>query len=273
MGATDAEKHNLLTKECIQAETIWRQIVREVELNARVLSPDESPLKPWIIDQAEIVLIYTMEKKAMFYGSTRGNGIALARLPSSHRSLVKWSSPVFISISSSSFGFSFGKQTTATFAVATSRAAKKAFASPTCHSLRGFDFNFACGTSLQERSDILSVNFAEDLGIVGISKINGAALDFSFVSNGAFVIDQAKCRAAYGDISPAQILSQQGPSEFQPLYGELSRVVANVEHPSCNPARTSASLERFSTGSDPERVMVLPDGVVIREDLKEPPKE
>lgn len=273
MGVPDAEKHNLLTKECIQAENIWRSIVRESELTAQVLSPDESPIKPWIIDQAEVVLIYTLEKKSLFYGSTRGHGIVIARLPSTHRTLVKWSSPLFISISSSSFGFSFGKQTTATFAVATSRTARKAFSSPTCHSMRGFEFNFACGTGLQDRSNVVSVNFSEDLGIIGISKVNGVAIDFGFVAKGGFIVDQAKCKAAYGDVSPAQILSQQGPSEFQPLYGELSRVVASVEHPSSNPARTSASLERFSSGRDPERVMVLPDGVVIRDDLKEPPRE
>lgn len=89
-------------------------------------------------------------------------------------------------------------------------------------------------------------------------------------------VDTVKCAVAYGENTTAQdILSGKVPSppEFNPLYGEFSRIVHAVDRPSVNPARMSASLERFSTGRDPERLMVLPDGVIIREDLKEPPKE
>ena len=273
MGVELEAKRSLFTRECTLAESIWRGIVRQEELTDSEPNLDESPLKAWIIDQAEIVLIYTMEKKSLFYGKAHGHGIVLARLPSSHRTLVKWSSPLFINITTSSFGFSFGKQTTNTFAIATSRSARKAFSKPLCHPLRGFDFNVSFGTGLLERSDLLSVNFAEDLGIVGVSKVNGMALDLGVVFNGAFTVDQDKCTVVYGDATPAQILGEQGPAEFQPLYGELNRVVASVERPSANPARVSASLERFSAGRDPESVMVMPDGVVIREDLNEPPKD
>jgi len=92
---------------------------------------------------------------------------------------------------------------------------------------------------------------------------------------GKMEVDVDKNRAAYGDVSPATILhgDMDPPHEFQPLYGELSRIVNRVERPSANPARVSASLERYSAGHDPDRVMVLPDGAVIRQDLAGPPNE
>ena len=80
-------------------------------------------------------------------------------------------------------------------------------------------------------------------------------------------IDEQKMKEAYGEVNPADILSgvQNPPAEFQPLYGELNRIVNRVERPSANPARVSASLERFSAGVDPERVLVCNYGSVMRE--------
>lgn len=73
-------------------------------------------------------------------------------------------------------------------------------------------------------------------------------------------------RAIYGNVDPKTILTDDvaPPSEFQPLYGELNRIVNRVERVSFNPSRTSASLERFSAGVDPDRVLVLNNGRVIR---------
>jgi hypothetical protein len=101
----------------------------------------------------------------------------------------------------------------------------------------------------------------------------GLAYDFV---DGSLSVDTVKCAVAYGENTTAQDILRgkvPSPSEFNPVYGEFSRIVLSVDRPSTNPARVSASLERFSAGHDHERCMVLPDGVVIREDLKEPPKE
>ena len=91
---------------------------------------------------------------------------------------------------------------------------------------------------------------------------------------GVLSIDQNRNEAMYGSgFDAAAILSGSvpAPAEFQSLFAELSRMVDRVERPSTNPGRTSASLERFSTGTDPDLAIVMPNGSVIREDLKEAP--
>jgi len=80
-------------------------------------------------------------------------------------------------------------------------------------------------------------------------------------------LDKEKFHAVYGaEATPRRVLhgSVEPPAEFQPLYGELNRIVNRVERVSANPARVSASLERMSAGVDHERVMVLPDGAVVK---------
>lgn len=51
----------------------------------------------------------------------------------------------------------------------------------------------------------------------------------------------------------------------QPLYTELSLIVhqAEADRPSAAPSRVSASLERYSTGTDPDRSLVLNDGTAL----------
>jgi lipid-binding SYLF domain-containing protein len=269
MQEESPERHAILTKECTDAETIWREIVR---LEG---SRDESPMKPWIINNAHLVMIYSMHKTSCFFGSSRGTGIVIARLRTSHHALVQWSAPLFINISASSLGFSFGKQNTCTFAVASAVTAKNKFTKPSGRHFKGLDFNFTAGTGLQERSDVVSTNMTDDIGFLGVSKVGGVALDLSFFVTGAMKVDLDKCKTVYGNAAtPAEILSMPGPAEFQPLYGELGRVVNTVERQSpFNPGRVSASLERFSSGIDPERTMVMPDGGFVRQDLKAPPKE
>lgn len=75
-------------------------------------------------------------------------------------------------------------------------------------------------------------------------------------------VDMEKHRALYGDVSPAQVLAGavEAPPDMQPLYAELSLMVHDCERTTTNPARVSASLERFSTGYDPDRVIVQDDG-------------
>lgn len=80
--------------------------------------------------------------------------------------------------------------------------------------------------------------------------------------------DQKRNAAAYGAASSVlEILSGGAvppPAEFSPLYAELSLIVHGVEKTSgVGPGRVSASLERYSTGEDPDRSMVLAGGAVI----------
>lgn len=87
-------------------------------------------------------------------------------------------------------------------------------------------------------------------------------------AGGSMEVDVEKNALFYGkdatvyDILNGNILP---PLEFQPLYAELGRIVNKVEHPSAGPSRVSASLERFSTGANPDSYMVMNDGVVVRE--------
>ena len=273
MEVESSETRDILTRECTIAEDIFHVIARKED------SRDDAPMKPWIINNAQLVMTYTLDKTSCFLGRYTGHGIVIARLPAQHPNLVQWSAPLFIKISAKSIGFSFGKHTSSTFAVANSPAAKNAFTAPSGEGRRfkGADFNFAAGSSaLRERSDVVSNNLIDgNIGYLGISKIGGVVFDLSFFVSGAMSVDSPKCHAVYGtSATPAAILSMPGPAEFQPLYGELSRVVSTVERPSpFSPGRVSASLERFSAGRDPERIMVMSDGVVVREDLKEPPKQ
>lgn len=274
MVATTPDQHALLSRECADAEAVWRRILSSLD-NPNYLA--ESPIKPWILDQAQLVLIYRMRKTSCLVGAASGGGVVIARLPSAHRDLFRWSAPLFVKVSLTSFGLSFGKSNAATFAVATARDAAAAFTADGGRRLLGLDFGAACGASLQDRGDALAANLAgPDVGLVGVSAVSGAAIDASLFAAGAMRVDAAKCAAAYGAgaaAAPAAILARPGPPEFSPLFGELSRVVATVEHPQFGPGRVSASLERYSVGSDPDRVMVLPTGVIVRDDLKEPPKE
>ena len=77
-------------------------------------------------------------------------------------------------------------------------------------------------------------------------------------------VDMAKHKALYDDVTPLQVLAGavEAPPEMQPLYAELSLMVHDCERPTTSPGRVSASLERFSTGYDPDRVMVRDDGQV-----------
>jgi lipid-binding SYLF domain-containing protein len=270
MEVESPEKRTILTRECTVAETIWRDIVRIEETH------DESPMKPWIINNAQIVLLYTLKKNSFVVGNSCGTGIVIARLPTKQHTLIQWSAPLFINIAAKSFGLSFGKQSTSTFAVANALTAKNAFTASNERRFKGLDFNFSAGSSLRERSDVISNNLSDsnNIGLLGVSKTSGVTFDLSFFVSGAMTVDTAKCHTVYGtSVTPAQILAMPGPAEFQPFYGELSRVVSTVERPSpFNPGRTSASLERFSAGYDPERVILTHDGGVVREDFRGPPR-
>lgn len=140
-----------------------------------------------------------------------------------------------------------------------------------------------------------------DLKTCGINCTSGALADVSFAW-GALTVDDDKNALVYGPggrqermvassqgacaaiaaplltpvtpscarhagVTPLHILhgGVAAPREMQALYGALNAVVSRVERVS-PPARVSASLERFSTGFDPERRMVLKDGSVVAEE-------
>lgn len=75
-------------------------------------------------------------------------------------------------------------------------------------------------------------------------------------------MDAAKHAAVYGDLSPTAVLAGavEAPAEMQPLYADLSLMVCDCERAAASPARVSASLERYSTGFDPDNVMVDGEG-------------
>jgi lipid-binding SYLF domain-containing protein len=94
--------------------------------------------------------------------------------------LIKWSAPLFVKLKLTSFGLSFGRQTTATFAVATSTEAQRSLASPAGHIISGLEWSLTCGATLRERADVISSNFAADINTVGVSKVSGSLFDLSF---------------------------------------------------------------------------------------------
>lgn len=262
-------KHQLM-QECAAVEDIIRRIVQQnnLESNHRP-SLDESPLKPWIIEMAKTVLVFETTTRSMVYGSMTGHGILLKRLPSTHPSLIKWSSPLFVKITARGGGLMFGKQQRLGFAVCTTPQLEDAIhqgSDKTGHAFKGIEFELSCGAGNTDKTDILSVPIGNSLNLVCVSQMSGAMFGCSFMK-GSLKMDSVKNEAIYGDkVDINTILSEHTPvpQEFQPLYGELNRIVNRVEKVSMNAARVSASLERFSTGRDPESVLVLEDGTAIR---------
>lgn len=251
-------------------EDIIRRIVQQnnLESNSRP-SLDESPLKPWIIEMAKTVLVFETTTRSMVYGSMTGHGILLKRLPSTHPSLIKWSSPLFVKITARGGGLMFGKQQRLGFAVCTTPQLEDAIrqgSDKTGHAFKGIEFELSCGAGNTDKTDILSVPIGNSLDLVCVSQMSGAMFGCSFMK-GSLKMDSVKNESIYGDkVDINTILSEHTPvpQEFQPLYGELNRIVNRVEKISMNAARVSASLERFSTGRDPESVLVLEDGTAIR---------
>lgn len=262
-------KHQLM-QECAAVEDIIRRIVQQnnLESNSRP-SLDESPLKPWIIEMAKTVLVFETTTRSMVYGSMTGHGILLKRLPSTHPSLIKWSSPLFVKITARGGGLMFGKQQRLGFAVCTTPQLEDAIrqgSDKTGHAFKGIEFELSCGAGNTDKTDILSVPIGNSLDLVCVSQMSGAMFGCSFMK-GSLKMDSVKNESIYGDkVDINTILSEHTPvpQEFQPLYGELNRIVNRVEKISMNAARVSASLERFSTGRDPESVLVLEDGTAIR---------
>ncbi|EFN51244.1 hypothetical protein CHLNCDRAFT_141269 [Chlorella variabilis] len=245
---------------------------------------EELSHQPFWVSQATAILFYSFSKTAVFGGRAKGHGFLVARLPTAHKTLIRFSAPLFLDISYGSFGLSLGRTTTCSFFQEQLLAKGK-------RTLRGLDASVLCGWSLQERADFLTMNCAGGMvDTVGVSSVSGGIFDLSFAGKrggrqpgaaphprreappapcGSLSVDRAKNAAAYGDVKPSQILdgTLEPPPEMQarPLYTELSLIVhqAEADRPSAAPSRVSASLERYSTGTDPDRSLVLNDGTAL----------
>ena len=124
------------------------------------------------------------------------------------------------------------------------------------------EFAMSCGAGFSDRSDMLAVTFGERLDLVSASQTAGPIFGVAFLS-GVMELDVEKNAEVYGDVRPMDILNTLAPpAEFQPIYGEMNRIVNRVERLS-SVSRASASLERFSTGRDPDSVIVLSDGSTV----------
>ena len=182
---------------------------------------------------------------------------------------------MFIRIKSKGAGLLFGSQTRSAFAVCTTRqledmlmrggsgrAGAGTMKKSGSRTLRGIEFAMSCGVGFSERADVLALPFGEELDLVSASQTVGPIFGAAFLS-GVMELDIEKNSGIYGDVTPAEILNNLAPpAEFQPIYGEMNRIVNRVERLS-SVSRASSSLERFSTGRDPDRVIVLDDGSTL----------
>ncbi|PRW33059.1 hypothetical protein C2E21_8119 [Chlorella sorokiniana] len=256
----------------------WLKSILDLEHHSNeelARSLTDSPLKPFWIAQAQAILFYRVSKTALLAGCASGDGILVTRLPTSHPTLIKFSAPLFLRINFNSLGLSLGRTRTRAFVACMGKQFQEQLLATGRRSLRGLDAAVLCGSALQERSDFLTMNCAGGgIDMVGVSSVKGATFDISF-AGGSISIDAARNSTAYGGATPAQIIngSVDPPPEMQPLYTELSLIVhqAQADRPSSNPSRVSASLERFSTGTDPDQALVMNDGSLWKDEPKRAP--
>lgn len=57
-----------------------------------------SPIQPFWINESDSILFYKLTKTACLLGVASGQGFLIARLPSAHPTLVRWSAPCFVKI-------------------------------------------------------------------------------------------------------------------------------------------------------------------------------
>lgn len=214
----------------------------------------------------------TLHKKACFFGKWHGQGFIINRLPATNPGLVRFSAPCFIKSTGWSVGLSFGSQKRSTFALCMSSAAEKALLGKGGVTTTGIELACAFGTNYHcERADVIAAATSGSLGTVGNSNGSGTMIDLSY-ARVQMEVDHAKNKEAYGgdvDINPYDLLHGQvpPPKELAPLYGQLSSIVvfeqADEEKVVSAPSRVSASLERLTTGRDPEKDIVMGNGRVV----------
>ena len=141
------------------------------------------------------------------------------RLPTTHPTLIRFSAPLFLDISFTSVGLSLGRSSTAAFVAVMGRGFKQQLLSAGKRRLSGLDAALLCGASLQDRSDLLTMNCAGGAAseLVGVSTVRGGMLDLSFATGGISV-DAARNAEAYGaGVKPSQVLdgTVDPPPEMQ----------------------------------------------------------
>ena len=266
---SQVDKSQLYSRACTAAQTAIKEVINAEHQDEETLafSLTECPLAPWVIAGAHSVLIYDLKKAACVGGFAKGHGILVVRLPTENDTLIRWSAPVFLKVKYGSIGFSFGNAKSTTFAVGmSSNALNSLVQTSKGHSIGGIDFNFGCGTSIVERADVIASNGAANLNTLGVTKLSGVMLDLSF-ARGSLSVDREQHAGLYGDVTPLQVLSGavEAPPEMQPLYSELSLMIHACGRPTTSPARVSASLERFSTGYNPDEVFVMENGKIAKQ--------
>lgn len=221
-----------------------------------------SPLQPFWLNESDSLLFYRISKSACIFGLAHGEGFLISRLPSEHPTLIKWSAPAFLKIRLASVGLSLGHQTLHSFTACMSSATRNKLYQQGSRSVTGLEAALSCG-GLQHKADLIAVP-QDEMKTAGFQIARGLLLDLSFAV-GSMQVDDAKNAVVYGEDATALRILHGGiepPREMQPLYGCLNSVVSTVERVT-PPARVSASLERYSTGIDPERRIVLKDGTVL----------
>ncbi|KAL4445749.1 hypothetical protein ABPG77_008948 [Micractinium sp. CCAP 211/92] len=261
-----ADRTTILSEACALGEGVYRRVG---ELEAATDSDDLTtrlagmPLNARWVSQADSLLIYRATKTACLLGSVEGDGFIISRLPSSHPSLIHWSAPLFVRIRLLSFGLSFGRQHVESFMPCMTSEMRRLLSGPSAAcSVTGVEASINCG-GLQHKADLIALP-ADSVGTVGMNHTSGVLFDLSLV-RGGIEVDTAKNALLYGaDMTPLQVLhgTVDAPREMQPLYGLLNAELLQVERVT-PPARVSASLERYSTGFDPDRRVVLADGTVL----------
>lgn len=82
-----------------------------------------------------------------------------------------------------SVGLSIGRIRTSTFSVCTSRDLVDAMLKENNgRSLSGIDVGVVCGPRLDDRADIFSTTFGNNIASVGVSKVAGTSFDICFAS-------------------------------------------------------------------------------------------
>jgi hypothetical protein len=149
----------------------------------------------------------------------------------------------------------------------------------------GIELSACCGRNKhQERADMISASLHDSsLKTVGFSTVSGCMLDMSYVRI-RMTIDQDRNKNVYGvdkqgnmARTPRSILHTTNSSDtgnvgtvgggdnvdkkeeegMEGFYNHIRRMSAGVEVVSMEPSRASASLERMTSGRDPERAVVL----------------
>lgn len=261
-----ADRTTVLQAACALGECVYNRVG---ELEAAADSDELStrlagmPLSARWVSEADSLLIYRTTKTACLLGLVKGDGFVISRLPSAHPSLIRWSAPLFVRIRLRSFGLSFGRQRVQSFTPCMTSELRRLLSGPSAaRTVAGLDASINCG-GLQHKADLIALP-ADSVGTVCMNHTTGVLLDLCLVRGGVEA-DGDKNALLYGpDITPLQVLngSVEAPREMQPLYGLLNAELLQVERVT-PPARVSASLERYSTGFDPDRRVVLADGTVL----------